>query len=374
MAEENKQKDIISILNERMDDAIAIGDGSTAKAIQMRIKYLNSLDDPEDIKRLTKKSDEFRSFVRGVTKYSDQEKDAENVLAGAMPTRVERDEKTAKKTIDEKGLLSIVPNNGSVEEIYDPESDYSWYKWTPTQGKAYAKAAGMAYGDFLKKIAEMDTQNQRKRIANDGAFGLATSVFLPRIHKDIERDGNVSPASVALDLAENVAQAVPVGRVLGSLPKIGKAYKAANGTVAKIGKNIGENALVPSTFAMTDTDRDLNERIGNSILGTSVNIATPRIIKIGLQRFGAGEISSKISKALDNGSPLATYAINKLGKDKYGQRGLNMVANFDPTGIVSNALADKEEKLKVNSEQQKALDKQHTKNIVDEYNAKFGVK
>lgn len=379
MAEENKN--IVNILEQRKEDAVAAGDVSTAMAIQMKIDYLNSFDDPEDVVRLSKNSKEFQQFVNDVTVGGDLEGDAKKAMGSAPAKSKRREESTANRTFNDEDVKNFAAFDSSVDDVFNPESRFYYQKWSGAQMDEYAKANGMKRGDMMKRMMELDIARQRKAIANDGLAGKFIGIVTPRRQKDIENGEDPSWSSTLLDVAENAAQAVPVGRAIGAAGKLGRIF----GKLPKVAQGVAENAVVPSLFAYADAAREGNTAEGTSkaIEGTSVNMATPRMLRMlgsRMRSMISEKVPQKIAGALEKGilQDIATsYTTNKMGKKQYGDRLLNFVAGIDPTGILSDVVENIPGSAKDLSEKdkkkQEELEKKHTEDVVDDYKASFGL-
>lgn len=146
-----------------------------------------------------------------------------------------------------------------------------------------------AYGKWVGRLADESIAQKRKNIANgdyEGAHWLekvgafAGGMFTPRMHEAHERGEEASWKDVALDAAQNVAYALPVGMAAGAITRGLPLW-------ARLGAAGVSNFAVPAVMEGLDriayngeenTDRS-RFSLNDVLVGGAVNLGTPLFIK-----------------------------------------------------------------------------------------------
>ena len=229
----------------------------------------------------------------------------------------------------------------------------------------FGSKVGMTGKEFLYQMAKDKTEQDRRRIAHGedagGWFdsptafahnlgGAFMNVMAPRSQEAIEHGEEPSVKDVALDVAVDAAQTLPVGKI-AKVPAAAKAMGI---------RNILANAAVPTAAEIADAAAydEENPRGNFDIIdvakGTGVNVIMPRV----LRKYGSDKwddigknLSTKnipyVRKVLARGMEAGPSDIitNKTGDVLYQNRAT-------PLPIVG-ALLDKEQKERKTKEERK---------------------
>lgn len=211
----------------------------------------------------------------------------------------------------------------------DPLSDEKFNSYTMKDIENFGKEVGMSGRDFLKKMTEDKIAYDRHKIAHgedEGGWfespksfaknlgGAFMNVMAPRTQEAIERGEEPSLKDYALDIGQDVAETLPMG-------KIAKGKKAANFLL---------NFAVPAASETADViayDEDNsrgNASLADVMIGGSINYATPRLFnKIGVNMDNVGKTAGIPIKWLKDKTPegqITDFVTNKAGTQIYSDR------------------------------------------------------
>lgn len=156
--------------------------------------------------------------------------------------------------------------------------------------KAIATVNGWDFPSMLKLIEEEQTKQGRKKVYDESL--IARTVF-PRISESMRDKGDFDRADVALDIVENVAQAVPLGGFGAKAAGVGlRSGLTAAEKAGRVGRQAGgwmlENASVPTVMAGADQlirnkdGFDWGEFGQRAVTGSLVNASAGKMVKAGL--------------------------------------------------------------------------------------------
>lgn len=267
--------------------------------------------------------------------------------------------------------VSEEPNYGATNIDYDkiigsPDALDKFYDYTMKDMEYFGSKVGMTGREFMKQMAEDKIKNDRKKIAHGedkgGWFdsptafahnlgGAFMNVLAPRSQEAIERGEEPSVKDVALDVAVDAAQTLPMGK----LTKVPAATKALGI------RNILANAAVPTAAEVADAAAydEENPRGDFDIIdvakGTGVNVMMPRIVR----KFGSDKwddigknLTTKnipyVRKVLARGMEAGPSEIitNKTGDVVYQNRAT-------PLPIVGSLLEKEQKERKAKEEREK---------------------
>lgn len=270
-----------------------------------------------------------------------------------------------------QGYVADEPTYGAVNIDYDkitgtPDALDKFYDYDMKDMEYFGSKVGMTGREFMKKMSEDKIQHDRKKIAHGedagGWFdsptafahnlgGAVMNVLAPRSQEAIERGEAPSVKDVALDVAVDAAQTLPMGKIT----KVPAATKALGI------RNILANAAVPTAAEVADAAAydEENPRGNFDIIdvakGTGVNVMMPRMVR----RFGSDKwddigknITTKnipyIRKVLARGMEAGPSEIitNKTGDVVYQNRAT-------PLPIVGSLLEKEQKERKAKEEREK---------------------
>lgn len=209
-------------------------------------------------------------------------------------------------------------------------SDFEQNKNMSTpQLRLYARTAGMSVPDFTHAIAEKATDFKRGLVSGgydpatgemiplEKAASVAQGVVLPRTKEAVRSGESPTTGAVIGDVAEDVVDAIPFGRVASAAPKIGKLYSLLQKTyLGRWASRLAESAAAPLTSAVEDKmiydkgtyrgDRDAEDAAAQVATGTALNMSLPIIARALVGR--AGKIANK-----GKSDPMDTDVISDQG-------------------------------------------------------------
>lgn len=265
-----------------------------------------------------------------------------------------------------QGYVSEEPSWGSTNIDYEKVTGSSdaldkMDEYDMKDMEYFGSKAGLSGKEFLHQMTQDKIANDRKKIAHgedEGGWfespksfaknvaGAAMNVMAPRTQEAIERGEQPTIKDRVLDIAENAAQSLPVGKI-AKVPAATKAFGL---------RNILANAAVPVASETADYiayDED-NQRGSfdpfDVVKGTGVNIMMPRI----LRRTGSDNWSN-VGKNVSSHIPIlqkgpagdiSDIVSNKTGNVLYSNR-------QTPLPIVGGLLEKEQKEQKVNKAKEK---------------------
>lgn len=216
----------------------------------------------------------------------------------------------------------------------DALSDDKFYSYDMKDMENFGRKVGMTGKEFLAQMQKDKVEKDRKLIAHGedeggwlespksfvkNAGGALMNLMAPRTQEAIERGEEPQAKDYLLDQAENLAEAVPMGKIM----KVGKAVKPF------ALKNVAANTVVPLGKEVADAiayDEE-NPRGGldwaDVAKGAAVNVVMPRA----LRKYGA-------EKWDEIGNKVTTKNVPVLGK-VFGIGGM-----ATPTDLITNKTGD----------------------------------
>lgn len=272
---------------------------------------------------------------------------------------------TVKNILDAAGASY----SGVDEKLMSPEEKLlSLYKRNPNrllnrveQDPDFGKIGREHVPDVINGILAQMESHKRKPTAMQSVLG---TLFAPR---SLERMENGQPSSVkdlALDIAENLAMAAPMGIATGAAAKRIDRISKLPGVLKSMfkgGSNVGLNAAVPVTTELADnfaydvTDNPYRSTFNPYDAGmhTVTNIMTPfkamRLWNRTKNMIGAKAAADAVDEAVQSSAAkkvlkdmAESYIMNKAGQDRQATGYMGMLGQFIPPsvnlpGIVSDA-------------------------------------
>ncbi len=182
----------------------------------------------------------------------------------------------------------------------DKEFGSDWYKdyeQIPSdQIKFVADKQGVTYGKLVNEMGKQATEKRRQDIAKDGSLsGYITEFVAPRSVEAIERGESPSISDAFLDIGQNVAYAVPWGRISAPLARLGFAGKLGQGTIG----NAATPLIMESADAIAYDDSTRGKwKLGDVITESTVNATTPWLLRGAM--MGAGKLTTGKGRDLVN--------------------------------------------------------------------------
>lgn len=174
---------------------------------------------------------------------------------------------------------------------------YNEFESIPSdQIKFVADKQGVSYGKLLNDMAKQATEKRRQDIAKDGSLsGYITEFVAPRSVEAIERGESPSVSDAFLDIGQNVAYAVPWGRISAPLARLGFAGKLGQGTIG----NAATPLIMESADALVYDDSTRGKwKLGDVITESTVNATTPWLLRGAM--MGAGKLTTGKGRDLVN--------------------------------------------------------------------------
>lgn len=233
-----------------------------------------------------------------------------------------------------------------------------FFKYSMKDMDYFGSKVGMTGREFMQKMANDKTAQDRKLIAHgedEGGWfespmsfaknlGGTTMRFLaPRTQEAIERGEEPGIKDYALDVTQDALYAMPWSKGVNLVAKGDKARRLLS---------FGSNAITPfATEALDAAAYDENNPRGDfstaeGLLGTTINIATPKSLEM-LLRVAGPEVQAAYKNVLANyGAEAAkNFLTNEIGDALYSDKKLGQVPMRGIGGVVNIPLRAIQEHL-----------------------------
>ena len=223
-----------------------------------------------------------------------------------------------------------------------------FFKYNMKDMDYFGSKVGMTGREFMRKMADDKTAHDRKQIAHgedEGGWfespkafaknlgGITMSFLAPRTQEAIERGEDPTLKDRALDVTQDALYAMPWSKGVNLVAKGDKTRRLLD---------LGSNAITPFvTEALDAVAYDENNprgdfSIAEGLLGTSINIATPKSLEM-LLRVAGPEVQAAYKNVLSSyGAEAAkNFLTNEIGDALYSDKKLGQVPMRGIGGVVN---------------------------------------
>lgn len=251
-----------------------------------RAAFLKAVKDAADMKGSDQQKREFvlKTFLSAPK--------SRQYLKVAMPELYKEGLKAERGEGWKMSMKDIEKATGATEkEILDPEK--GWMTGNFKDLKFLMESEGLDYADALKLLRDTQTKKSRKDIYDDNL--IARTVF-PRISESLRDTGDFSGQDLALDVGENILQAMPLAGLGTKVATQG--LRSGLRILPNIEGYLIENAAVPTVMAAADELRkddpsllDFGERAAT---GAAVNAAAGKMLGAGIRSLVPAKYVQKL--------------------------------------------------------------------------------
>lgn len=289
------------------------------------------------------------------------------------------------KRLDEEALVKMFGAKDA-EDMLNWQNPKHWSNLSFRDFNNMTKEAGLDPNAVMRSLAEMQENRDRSMVAEgyDPSTGKVSipawlgsaymGVMAPRTKEAIKMGRDPSAKDYVLDIGANAVESIPIGRGIGVALKGVKpvARRVAVDALTASGAPIVENTADAILY-----DEDNPERarfnLGNTALGTAVNLATPYGVGAALNKYakltGNRGVGRK-AMGLMQGDPYLDYLDRQQGSFNTVFDGQKLRNELDEA-IMEDIIKDMEGKdlKKISAEQledyQAALNRKPNKRIKD---------
>ena len=223
------------------------------------------------------------------------------------------------KRLDEESLVEMFGAKDA-EDMLNWQNPKHWSNLSIRDFNNMTKEAGLDPKAAMRSLAEMQENRDRRMVAEgyDPSTGKVSipawlgssymGIFSPRTKESIKMGRDPSIKDYALDLGANAVESVPIGRGIGVVLKSAKplARRIATDALAASGAPIVENTADAIMYEQDNPER-ARFNLGNTALGTAINVATP---------YGVGAVLNNYAKYLGS-EGIGRKAMNLMQGDPY---------------------------------------------------------